>query len=188
MNEWEWRLLEEKTPLEHIRVFETDLRPGDRVRLRPRKEGTFSTVSSQAEPAPSSPSSRTMKTESICRLFWMMIREEIWACCDSRAIDSSFLLKRSNRSGLKKSKGPTGNTRSYAQCAWLAWSQARVPVCRSICNLGDAKAVQRGGADKIFINTSRVGVIGSPVRISASQARVGDKVIPNGPIGDHGNY
>jgi hypothetical protein len=39
MNEWEWRLLEEKTPLEHIRVFETDLRPGDRVRLRPRKGG-----------------------------------------------------------------------------------------------------------------------------------------------------
>ena len=39
MNEWEWRLLEEKTPLEYIRVFETDLRPGDRVRLRPRKGG-----------------------------------------------------------------------------------------------------------------------------------------------------
>ena len=39
MNDWEWRLLEEKTPLEHIRVFETDLRPGDRVRLRPRKGG-----------------------------------------------------------------------------------------------------------------------------------------------------
>jgi hydrogenase maturation protease len=39
MNEWEWRLLEEKTPLEQIRVFETDLRPGDRVRLRPRKGG-----------------------------------------------------------------------------------------------------------------------------------------------------
>jgi hypothetical protein len=39
MNDWEWRLLEEKTPLEYIRVFETDLRPGDRVRLRPRKGG-----------------------------------------------------------------------------------------------------------------------------------------------------
>lgn len=39
MNEWEWRLLEEKTPLEYVRVFETDLRPGDRVRLRPRKGG-----------------------------------------------------------------------------------------------------------------------------------------------------
>jgi hypothetical protein len=39
MNDWDWRLLEEKTPLEYIRVFETDLRPGDRVRLRPRKGG-----------------------------------------------------------------------------------------------------------------------------------------------------
>jgi hydrogenase maturation protease len=39
MNEWEWGLLEEKKTLEHVRVFETDLRPGDRVRLRPRKGG-----------------------------------------------------------------------------------------------------------------------------------------------------
>jgi hypothetical protein len=39
MNDWDWRILEEKTPLEYIRVFETDLRPGDRVRLRPRKGG-----------------------------------------------------------------------------------------------------------------------------------------------------
>jgi len=46
--------------------------------------------------------------------------------------------------------------------------------------------VHRGGADKIFFNTSRVGVIESPVRISASRARVGDKVILNDLIGDHG--
>jgi hypothetical protein len=39
MNELEWRLLEEKTPLEHVRVFEVDLRPGDYVRLRPQGGG-----------------------------------------------------------------------------------------------------------------------------------------------------
>ncbi|MFN2456388.1 MAG: AIR synthase related protein, partial [Pyrinomonadaceae bacterium] len=37
---------------------------------------------------------------------------------------------------------------------------------------GDTKVVQRGGADKLFINTSGVGVIESPVRLSASGARV----------------
>jgi hydrogenase expression/formation protein HypE len=51
---------------------------------------------------------------------------------------------------------------------------------------GDTKVVQRGSADKIFINTSGIGVVESPVRISASRAQVGDKVILSGHIGDHG--
>ncbi len=51
---------------------------------------------------------------------------------------------------------------------------------------GDTKVVQRGSADRVFINTSGIGVIESPVRISASRARVGDKVILSGTIGDHG--
>jgi hypothetical protein len=36
MNEWEWRLLEDRMPLESVNVGGIDLRPGDRVRLRPR--------------------------------------------------------------------------------------------------------------------------------------------------------
>ncbi len=51
---------------------------------------------------------------------------------------------------------------------------------------GDTKVVQRGGADKIFISTSGIGVIESPVNISASRAQVGDKIILSGTIGDHG--
>jgi hypothetical protein len=39
MNEWEWQLLEEKTPIEHVHVLGVDLRQGDRVRLRPRGGG-----------------------------------------------------------------------------------------------------------------------------------------------------
>ena len=39
MNELEWRLLEGKTRLEHVRIFDMDLRPGDRVRLRPQRGG-----------------------------------------------------------------------------------------------------------------------------------------------------
>ncbi len=51
---------------------------------------------------------------------------------------------------------------------------------------GDTKVVQKGGADKIFINTAGVGVIETGVNISASRAAVGDKVIVSGTIGDHG--
>src|SRR5579871_821595 len=39
MNEWEWQLLEDKAPVESVNVGGVDLRPGDRVRLRPRKGG-----------------------------------------------------------------------------------------------------------------------------------------------------
>ena len=39
MNEWEWQLLEEKTPLDHLDISGVEVRPGSRVRLRPRKGG-----------------------------------------------------------------------------------------------------------------------------------------------------
>lgn len=39
MNEWEWQLLEDKTPLEHVLVGEAAVRPGDRVQLKPRQGG-----------------------------------------------------------------------------------------------------------------------------------------------------
>jgi hydrogenase maturation protease len=39
MNEWEWQLLEEKTPVDHLRISGVDLRTGGRVRLRPRPGG-----------------------------------------------------------------------------------------------------------------------------------------------------
>jgi hydrogenase expression/formation protein HypE len=51
---------------------------------------------------------------------------------------------------------------------------------------GDTKVVQKGGADKLFINTSGLGVIEAPVHISAARARAGDRVILSGPVGDHG--
>jgi hydrogenase maturation protease len=39
MNEWEWQLLEEKTPLDHLEILGVEVRTGSRVRLRPRKGG-----------------------------------------------------------------------------------------------------------------------------------------------------
>ena len=51
---------------------------------------------------------------------------------------------------------------------------------------GDTKVVQKGCVDKLFINTSGIGVIESPVQLGAGRAQPGDKVILSGTLGDHG--
>jgi hydrogenase expression/formation protein HypE len=51
---------------------------------------------------------------------------------------------------------------------------------------GDTKVVPRGAADKIFINTSGIGVIPPGVQVAAHQARPGDRVLLSGSIADHG--
>jgi len=51
---------------------------------------------------------------------------------------------------------------------------------------GDTKVVQKGGADKLFINTSGVGKISDGINISGANAKEGDVVIVSGTIGDHG--
>jgi hydrogenase expression/formation protein HypE len=51
---------------------------------------------------------------------------------------------------------------------------------------GDTKVVHRGSADKLFINTTGIGVIRSGVSISAHNLKPGDKIIINGYLGDHG--
>lgn len=51
---------------------------------------------------------------------------------------------------------------------------------------GDTKVVERGAADKLFINTSGVGVVPANVNIGADRAQPGDKIILNGYLGDHG--
>ncbi|MCF6287941.1 MAG: hydrogenase expression/formation protein HypE [Proteobacteria bacterium] len=51
---------------------------------------------------------------------------------------------------------------------------------------GDTKVVNKGAADKLFINTTGIGVIQKNVDIAANRAEVGDVVIINGYVGDHG--
>ena len=51
---------------------------------------------------------------------------------------------------------------------------------------GDTKVVPRGKADKIFINTSGIGVFNHDLSLAGNNARPGDKVLINGSIGDHG--
>lgn len=51
---------------------------------------------------------------------------------------------------------------------------------------GDTKVVERGAADRIFINTAGIGVVPTDANISATRAQPGDAVIVNGNLGDHG--
>ena len=51
---------------------------------------------------------------------------------------------------------------------------------------GDTKVVPKGKGDRIFINTSGIGALEHDLRIDGAAGRVGDKVIVNGSIGDHG--
>ena len=51
---------------------------------------------------------------------------------------------------------------------------------------GDTKVVERGKCDKIFINTSGIGIVPEGVRIAPNLAKPGDVVICSGPIGSHG--
>jgi hydrogenase expression/formation protein HypE len=51
---------------------------------------------------------------------------------------------------------------------------------------GDTKVVERGAADRVFINTAGVGVVPREAHIAASRARPGDVLIVNGSLGDHG--
>lgn len=51
---------------------------------------------------------------------------------------------------------------------------------------GDTKVVPRGKCDKIFINTSGIGVVPEGLDLDASRLRPGDQIIVSGTVGDHG--
>lgn len=51
---------------------------------------------------------------------------------------------------------------------------------------GDTKVVPKGAADRIFINTAGIGIIGETVNVSGANARPGDAVILSGTMADHG--
>jgi len=51
---------------------------------------------------------------------------------------------------------------------------------------GDTKVVDRGSADRLFINTTGVGLVPPGIEIAGDRALPGDAVILSGTIGDHG--
>jgi len=66
---------------------------------------------------------------------------------------------------------------SIAECS----KSAEVPIVT-----GDTKVVPRGKCDKIFINTSGIGIVPEGVSVSSAMAREGDVIILSGSMGDHG--
>jgi hydrogenase expression/formation protein HypE len=51
---------------------------------------------------------------------------------------------------------------------------------------GDTKVVDRGSADRLFINTAGVGLVPAGIEIAGDRARPGDAILINGSVGDHG--
>ncbi len=51
---------------------------------------------------------------------------------------------------------------------------------------GDTKVVEKGSADKIFINTSGIGIVNPYSDLSVKRIKPGDEIIISGTIGDHG--
>jgi hydrogenase expression/formation protein HypE len=51
---------------------------------------------------------------------------------------------------------------------------------------GDTKVVPRGAADRIFINTSGIGILAENVHIGPDRAKPGDRILLSGTIADHG--
>ena len=50
---------------------------------------------------------------------------------------------------------------------------------------GDTKVVEKGSADKIFINTSGIGILPKGIELGKEKIEAGDKIIISGTIGDH---
>lgn len=68
----------------------------------------------------------------------------------------------------------------------LASMSALAKQCGVQVVTGDTKVVNRGAADRLFINTAGIGMIAAGVNLSATRAKPGDAIIVNGTLGDHG--
>ena len=77
---------------------------------------------------------------------------------------------------------PMGDLRKIIESIGKAAETAGVKVVT-----GDTKVVAKGSADKIFINTSGIGIVEYEKEISARSIEPGDVVIVSGTIGDHGS-
>ena len=51
---------------------------------------------------------------------------------------------------------------------------------------GDTKVVNRGACDKLFITTSGIGVIAAGIDLGPHRVQIGDVLVVNGRLGDHG--
>lgn len=76
---------------------------------------------------------------------------------------------------------PVDTLRKVADSMQRTAEQAGVKIVT-----GDTKVVGHGAADKLFINTTGIGVIPKGIDVSSANAKPGDVVLVNGMLGDHG--
>ena len=69
----------------------------------------------------------------------------------------------------------------------IAASMARTAAAAGVTIVtGDTKVVEKGACDKLFINTTGIGVIREGIELGVNRVRPGDAVLVNGLLGDHG--
>ena len=76
---------------------------------------------------------------------------------------------------------PLADLRRVIASARRAAERAGVPIVT-----GDTKVVGRGAADRIFVNTTGLGVVPPGRALGSAHVRPGDVILLSGPIGDHG--
>lgn len=76
---------------------------------------------------------------------------------------------------------PLVDFRRVVESARAAAARAEVTVVT-----GDTKVVNRGSGDKVFVNTSGIGLVPVGVDLSSRRVSPGDAILLSGPIGDHG--
>jgi hydrogenase expression/formation protein HypE len=76
---------------------------------------------------------------------------------------------------------PLEELRRVIASARAAANAVGVPVVT-----GDTKVVGRGSADRLFINTSGVGLVPPGIELSSRRVAPGDVVLLSGTLGDHG--
>jgi hydrogenase expression/formation protein HypE len=63
---------------------------------------------------------------------------------------------------------------------------AMARACNVSVVTGDTKTVEKGAADRLFINTAGIGLYPAGLTLGMDQIRAGDRILVNGTIGDHG--
>jgi hydrogenase expression/formation protein HypE len=76
---------------------------------------------------------------------------------------------------------PIAELRRVIASAKAAAARAGVPIAT-----GDTKVVGRGACDKLFINTSGIGLVSPERRLGSRFIRPGDAILVSGTLGDHG--
>jgi hydrogenase expression/formation protein HypE len=76
---------------------------------------------------------------------------------------------------------PLHDLRRVIESARAAAAAVGVPIVT-----GDTKVVGRGSADRLFVNTSGIGLVPDGVNLSSARVEPGDTVLLSGTLGDHG--